>query len=190
MCSFSREIHWDRSQCCQNALGHAHQRRQPQPDRVQLVGCQCFQSECGTCFIYIFLLEARLKESCWCQNALGHAHRRRQRQPGRVQQVGSQCFQKECGTCFIYIFLLEARLKGSWWCQTALRHTHRHRQCQPGRVQQVGQTIRPDLPLTSTHGKQTEEVSILRSKVFKLVDGIKASSNRSTSYVLRVKNKP
>ena len=38
MCIFLRGIDWDGSQCCQNALGHAHRRRQRQPGRVQQVG--------------------------------------------------------------------------------------------------------------------------------------------------------
>ena len=63
MCIFLRGIDWYGSQCCQNALGHAHRRRQRQPGRVQQVDSQCFQTECGTCFICIFLLEARLKGS-------------------------------------------------------------------------------------------------------------------------------
>ena len=51
---FLRGIDWEGSQCCQNALGHTHRRRQHQPGRVQQVGSQCFQKECGTGFIYIF----------------------------------------------------------------------------------------------------------------------------------------
>ena len=35
---FSRGIDWEGSRCCQNALGHAHRRRQRQPGRVQQVG--------------------------------------------------------------------------------------------------------------------------------------------------------
>ena len=35
---FLQGINWDGSQCCQNALEHAHRRRQRQPGRVQQVG--------------------------------------------------------------------------------------------------------------------------------------------------------
>ena len=83
MCIFLQGIDREGSQCCQNALGHAHRHRQRQPVRAGQEMSSKFSNQHVAHVLCVFFLRGIYWEGSQCrQNALRPAHRRRQRQPG------------------------------------------------------------------------------------------------------------